>query len=62
MGAHCKIQFSGGVHKNQYIGGNCLKMGVGLGQFVSLRGGLAKKRGEVVIPQCTQCLLDGLLI
>ena len=33
--------------KNQYIGGNCLKMREGgeLGQFVDLRMGLAKRRG-----------------
>ena len=48
-----------GGHKKQYIGGNCLKRG--LGQFP---GGLSKKRGEGVfeawgvggggwIPRCT---------
>ena len=33
----------GGFTKNQYIGRNCLKMG--LGQLAGLRGGLARKRG-----------------
>ena len=32
----------GGIHKRQIYGGNCLERG--LGQFTSLRGGLAKKR------------------
>ena len=48
-----------GGHKKQYIGGNCLKRG--LGQFA---GGLSKKRGEDVfeggwIPQCTLWLCSG---
>ena len=34
-----------GVLKNQYVGGDCLKRGGGLGQFVDLRGVLARKRG-----------------
>ena len=38
-----------GVHrKNQYIGGNCLKRGGGLGQSADLRRGLGKKDGGVV--------------
>ena len=39
----------GGVTKNQYIEGNCLKRGGGPGQFADLSGrvgGLAKKRGR----------------
>ena len=31
--------------KNQYVGGDCLKRGEGLGQFVGLRGRSARKRG-----------------
>ena len=52
----------GGVHENQYNGGNCLKRG-GLGQFADLRGGEGgawRKRGGdtfegggELIPRCT---------
>ena len=35
--------FGGGVMKNQYIGGHCLKKG-GLGQFADLRGGGLENR------------------
>ena len=34
----------GGILKNQYTGGDCLKRG-GLGQFVGLKGELGKKDG-----------------
>ena len=46
FGVHWKIWFlgGGGVPKNQYKGGNCLKGG-GLGKFTDLRGALARKRG-----------------
>ena len=37
MGGHWKIWFLRGVAKHQYIGGNCIKGG--LGQFADLRGG-----------------------
>ena len=37
MGVHWKLQFLGGI---QYIGGNCLKGG--LGKFPGLRGDLAE--------------------
>ena len=41
-----RSDFKGGVLKNQYVGGDCLKRGGGgLGQFVDLRGVLARKRG-----------------
>ena len=33
--------------KNQYIPGDCLKRGEGVGKFVDLRGGLTRKRGGV---------------
>ena len=44
--------------KDQYRGG--LPKKGGLGQFVNLRGGLARKRGDGIfdgglIPQCTLC-------
>ena len=48
--------FRGGIHKKQYRAGDCLKRG--LGQFVSLRGALARTRGWCywggwgLIPQC----------
>ena len=49
--------------KNQYIGGDCLKGGGGLGQFADLRGELGRKEGGGVfegalIPQCTLCLVN----
>ena len=44
FGVHWKIRLLGGILKNQYIGGDCLKGG-GLGQFVDLRGELNKKDG-----------------
>ena len=50
------FQGGGGVTKNQYRGGDCLKRG--LGQFANLRRGLGKKKGGGVfevglILQCT---------
>ena len=46
MGVHWKIQLLvGRFTKNQYREGDCLKKG-GLGQFVNLRGALARKRGR----------------
>ena len=45
MGVYWKIPFLGGVTKNQYIRGNCLKGGV-CGQFAGLRGGMWQKRGD----------------
>ena len=41
-----KIYFLGGLTKNQYIKGDCLKEE--LGQFPDLRGGGLNKRGGVV--------------
>ena len=43
MGVHRKIGFLGGVHEKPIYRGNCLKKR-GFGQFVDLRGSLAKKR------------------
>ena len=48
-GVHWKILFLGGFTRNQYIGGNCLKGGGGLGQFSDLRGSFPKKRGMVFL-------------
>ena len=45
LGVHWKIRFLEGVTKNQYRGGDYLKRGR-LGQFVDLRGGIARKRWE----------------
>ena len=43
-----KIYFLGGLTKNQYIGGDCLKEE--LGQFPDLRGeGLNKRGGAVFV-------------
>ena len=51
LGVHWKnfkiFFFGGGVTKNQYRGGDCLKKGRGFGQFADLRGSLARKRGCV---------------
>ena len=48
-GVHQKIQFlgRGGVTKNQYIGGNCLKRGTWT--VCRFNGGLAKIRGVVFL-------------
>ena len=43
MGVHWKIQFSGGVHKNNNMRG--LPRKEELGQFANWRGGLGKKEG-----------------
>ena len=61
IGAHWKIWFlRREFAKNQYVWGNCLK--VGLGQFADLRrgggGGAGKERGYFwggLIPQCIVC-------
>ena len=53
FGVHGKIQvLEGGFSKNQYIWGDCLKRGGGLGQFADLRGGLGKKEGVVFLMGC----------
>ena len=55
FGVHWKIQLLGvgrGVLRNQYIGCGLPKKGGGLGQFADLKGGLARKRGGGLIPQC----------
>ena len=44
FGVHRNIRLLGGVLKNQYIGGDCLKMG-GVGQFVDLRGAWQERGG-----------------
>ena len=43
MGVHWKIWLLDGATKNQYKGGIAIEGG--FGQFLSLRGGLARKRG-----------------
>ena len=58
IGFHWKVRFLGeGYTKNQYIGGSCLKKGVG--QFADLRGAWQKEGDSVfegvLIPQFTLC-------
>ena len=46
FGVHWKIRLLGGILKNQYIAGYCLRVGGGgFGQFVGLKGCLERKRG-----------------
>ena len=46
LGVQWKIQLlgGGGVSKNQYVGGHCLKKG-GFGKFADLRGAWQERRG-----------------
>ena len=63
-GGHWKIQFSGGVMKNQYIRGDCFKRGGAWAVYRFKGVGACQRRGDGVfesggglVPQCTLCKL-----